>query len=117
MFPSGRWRGFWEAPVWGRRWMEPLELHFADGEIHGQGADCIGGFTFAGSYSHDGVVRMVKQYIGKHSVLYEGRVEGEGAIVGLWFIDPVWTGPFALMPIVDGVEQMAIHEIVALPVG
>ncbi len=117
MFPSGRWRGFWEAPGWGRQWMEPLELHFANGQIHGGGADCVGRFTVVGSYTHDGVVRLLKQYIGKHSVLYEGRVEGEGAVVGQWFIERLWTGPFALMPIVEGVEEWAIHEIVAQPVG
>lgn len=112
MFPSGEWRGFWEAPVFGRRWMEPLSLHFNGGQIEGDGRDCIGPFTFDGSYTDAGEVRMVKQYLGKHSVLYEGRVSGEGAVVGLWFIPPLGSGPFALMPVVD-VADLPILTVAA----
>jgi hypothetical protein len=112
MFPSGRWRGFWEAAGWGRRAMDPLFLRFNDGQIDGEGDDCIGPFTFSGSYG-DGEVRMVKQYIGRHSVLYEGRVDGEGAVIGRWFIEPFWSGPFVLAPIVEGVSALPIHAITA----
>ncbi len=110
MFPSGRWRGFWESPLWGRRWMEPLTLQFAAGRVRGEGVDCIGPFTFAGTYSDDGVVQMTKQYIGRHWVRYEGRVEGEGAIVGRWFIPPVSSGAFGFSPEID-VSQLPITPL------
>lgn len=112
MFPSGKWRGFWEAAGWGRRWMEPLTLHFEGGRIEGDGLDCIGWFTFGGAYSDDGSVHMLKQYVGKHSVIYEGRVSGEGAVVGRWSIPPLASGPFAMMPVVD-VEDLPIATMVA----
>ncbi len=110
MFPSGKWRGFWEAAGWGRRWMEPLELRFDDGRVEGEGSDCIGRFTFAGTQS-GGVVRLVKQYIGKHSVNYLGRVDGEGVIVGQWTIGQEWSGPFALIPLIETVGELEIQEL------
>jgi hypothetical protein len=111
MWPSGYWRGFWEQEFWGRRWMDPLLLRFSNGGVDGEGQDCIGRFTFAGSYAEDGSVRLVKQYIGRHSVLYQGSVDGEGAIVGRWSIASRFTGPFALMPILDDTTQLAITAI------
>jgi hypothetical protein len=62
MFPSGLWKGFWESPGLGRRWMEPLMLKFAGGQVEGEGQDCVGRFTFAGEYTDAGGVSMVKQY-------------------------------------------------------
>ena len=44
---------------------------------------------------------------------YEGRVDGEGAVVGRWSIWwGIWSGPFALMPDVD-VSGLPIGEIAA----
>jgi len=112
MFPSGEWRGFWEATGWGRRWMEPLTLRFTDGHIVGDGADCVGQFTFAGTYTDDGEVHMVKLYQGAHAVRYDGRVDGEGAVVGQWTVTPNWYGPFALMPAMN-VSDMPIAVMAA----
>ena len=42
---------------------------------------------------------MVKQYIGKHRVLYRGGYDGEGTIFGAWSVGDFWTGPFALSPV------------------
>ena len=111
MFPSGHWRGFWEAEGWGRHPMDPLELRFSDGQVEGEGCDCIGHFTFHGDYSDRGELRMVKQYIGQHAVLYEGRVDGEGAVVGQWSVGPGWFGPFALFPVIEAVEDLPIRTI------
>ncbi len=101
MYPSGRWDGFWVQEQWGRQAMTPFTLNFADGRVTGKGRDVIGRFTFSGEYDETtGAVRMVKQYIGKHRVLYVGQPDGEGSIQGTWSIGPNWTGPFLLRPTV-----------------
>ena len=43
---------------------------------------------------------LVKQYLGKHQVLYVGRPDGEGSILGTWSIGEHCTGPFLLRPVV-----------------
>ena len=40
----------------------------------------------------------MKQYIGKHRVLYVGQPDGEGSIQGTWSIGKADTGPFLLRP-------------------
>lgn len=106
MFPSGVWRGFWVQEQWGRQEMEAFELHFRDGEVTGHGKDVIGRFVFHGEYDEKtGHIRMVKQYLGKHQVVYDGRPDGEGSILGKWSITTQvgslrWDsdGPFRLHP-------------------
>lgn len=95
--------------------MEPLTLRFTDGHVEGEGQDCIGQFTFAGTYTDAGELSMVKQYTGGHAVQYNGRVEGEGEVVGRWSVGPDWFGPFALMPRIANVEQLPIATISADP--
>jgi hypothetical protein len=106
MYPSGVWRGFWEQKEFGRQPMEAFHLHFRSGEVNGHGRDVIGRFTFHGAYDEkSGRVAMVKQYLGKHQVRYDGRPDGEGSILGTWSIvegygdrTHVTTGPFVLSP-------------------
>jgi hypothetical protein len=98
MYPSGRWRGYWEQVFWGRQTMRELVLNFANGRIDGQGVDIIGRFTFTGEYDQHGQVVLIKRYLGKHEVLYRGRYDGEGTIYGQWNIGEQWRGPFALSP-------------------
>jgi hypothetical protein len=43
---------------------------------------------------------MVKQYLRKHQVHYQGVYDGEGTIFGQWSIPPCWSGAFALSPVV-----------------
>jgi hypothetical protein len=100
MYPSGVWRGWWEQEYWGRQPMGPLVLRFRDGEIEGEGRDVIGPFTFTGRYDDHGAIRMVKQYLGRHQVLYRGTYDGEGTIFGEWSIPPFSSGAFALSPVV-----------------
>ncbi len=120
MFLSGVWRGFWVQKNLGRQPMEAFELHFRGGEVTGRGRDVVGRFTFAGEYDEaTGRVRMVKQYLGKHKVLYEGGPDGEGHIQGTWtiieeFLGRKWltTGPFVLYPDVPRpIGDEPIHEI------
>jgi hypothetical protein len=99
MYPSGEWRGYWEQPGWGRQPMTGLVLHFADGRIEGEGRDVVGRFTFSGEYDERGHVVLVKQYLKKHQVLYQGTYDGEGTIFGQWSISSLWSGNFALAPV------------------
>jgi hypothetical protein len=73
-----------------------LSLRLDEGQIEGTGDDCIGPFTFRGEYDSQGMISMVKQYIGQHRVNYEGAYDGEGTIFGRWSIGHSWTGAFAL---------------------
>ncbi len=100
MYPSGTWRGYWDQEIFGRQPMGPLVLRFHDGIIEGEGRDVIGPFTFEGEYDPQGAIRMVKQYLGRHQVLYQGTYDGEGTIFGQWQIPPFWSGSFALSPVV-----------------
>jgi hypothetical protein len=94
--------------------MEPLVLRFAAGRVQGKGEDCVGKFVFEGEFSDAGEVRMVKSYIDLHQVLYLGRVDGEGSVLGRWFIPPNSSGPFGLIPEID-VSQLPIAPLGAEP--
>ncbi len=99
MYPSGSWDGFWVRPGGSRGSMSPLILRFAAGTVSGDGLDWVGPFSFRGEYDQaTGEVRMIKQYLGKHQVLYVGRPDGEGSIQGTWSIGTVDSGPFLLRP-------------------
>lgn len=99
MYPSGRWDGFWVQDGWGRQAMTPFTLQFAAGRVTGEGRDMVGRFTFNGEYDEaTGEVRMIKQYLGRHRVLYVGQPDGEGSIIGQWSIGELQTGPFLLRP-------------------
>jgi hypothetical protein len=117
------WTGWWEQRGLGRHTMHKLVLDVAaDGTVTGGGEDCVGPFTFAGQFRPDGTVSLVKQYLGRHSVSYEGCNCGEG-IFGTWSIPGVWLlapdfgkGKFALRTIADSTH--AFHEIQELvPAG
>jgi len=100
MYPSGRWDGFWVQGRFGRQPMEAFALRFAGGLITGEGLDMVGPFTFRGAYDEaTGAVRMVKQYLGRHAVLYVGQPDGEGSILGTWHIGHLDTGSFLLRPV------------------
>jgi hypothetical protein len=112
MYFSGAWRGYWEQAGFGRQSMFDLTLQFDGGSITGEGYDCIGAFTFAGEYDEQGSVYLVKQYIGRHKVAYNGRYDGEGTIFGHWSIGEFWSGPFALRP-----EKFAVADAPILTIA
>lgn len=114
MYPSGVWRGFWEQSHYGRQPMKEFHLTFRDGAIGGRGVDVVGHFVLSGDFDpNTGRVRMVKQYLGKHQVLYEGGPDGEGSIAGTWSVGAEWpresslsssgvsTGPFLMQPVLS----------------
>jgi hypothetical protein len=90
-----------------------LTLRLGDGQIDGEGDDCIGAFTFHGHYDERGQVSMVKQYIGQHQLRYNGTYDGEGTIFGTWSFSPAWTGPFALK--LDKSDHDAQEAVELLP--
>lgn len=98
MYPNGVWHGHWEQPGLGRQPMNPINLYFAEGKVTGNGLDLIGPFDFTGTYDHQGGVKLIKQYVGRHRVAYVGRWDGEGMIDGVWHIPPYWSGSFVLHP-------------------
>ncbi len=60
----------------------------------------VGWFTIAGTWDRQtGRVRLVKQYLGQHAVIYYGEPDGEGCIHGTWWIGAEQSGPFGLRPI------------------
>jgi hypothetical protein len=99
VYPSGTWEGFWYQEAFGRQPMTAFTLRFGKGLITGEGRDLVGRFTYAGEYDEaTGEVRMVKQYVGRHQVVYVGRPDGEGCIAGTWSIPEDSKGPFLLRP-------------------
>ena len=64
--------------------MDGLRLAVAGHEINGVGTDIIGPFTLQGLISDDGRVSILKDYLGRHSVRYEGQHDGEGRKWGVW---------------------------------
>jgi hypothetical protein len=113
MYPSGPWRGYWEQTTYGRQYMEGLTLHFQGGRIEGSGRDVVGAFTFQGTYDGAGTVTLIKQYQGRHQVLYQGTYDGEGTIYGRWSIWGIYSGPFALSPERRAAAGRAIRTISA----
>lgn len=115
MTNTGAWRGYWEQKGFGRQSMHDLTLQFNGGEVRGTGVDCIGRFTFEGTCDGQGKVVMVKQYLGRHQVLYRGQFDGEGTIFGQWSIWPLDRGEFVLSIVRDRESAAEMKEIV--PIG
>jgi hypothetical protein len=111
MYPSGSWRGFWEQTGWGRQPMNDLVLHFDGGSVEGSGHDVVGRFVFHGTCNDHGEVRLIKQYLGRHQVLYLGSYDGEGTIHGRWHIGELASGPFALSPVRGWIDPDAPVEL------
>jgi hypothetical protein len=109
---NGAWRGWWEQRSLGRQLMDPLVLEFAAGVLRGSGRDCVGAFTLQGTYESNGSVSFVKQYVGRHAVLYQGQSTGEGAIYGRWLIAGLDSGRFALAP-EGNAASLPIRELTA----
>ena len=117
-----RWSGWWEQRVYGRQEMRNLVLKVGpEGETSGSGDDCVGPFTISGTISAE--VRLVKQYVRGHSLLYVGTNSGEG-IFGAWQVPGVpaipglTSGRFALFPMRDSSSDRAtIRELVPAGCG
>ncbi len=83
MYSFSRCFGWWEQ--YGiREAMEGLIMSVDQHVITGSGYDIVGMFTFAGNLDETLKVQMVKQYLGRHNVLYEGQFDGKDLMQGIW---------------------------------
>lgn len=104
--------GWWEQSWYGRQPMNNLRLSFADGRIEGLGDDMIGSFTLSGRLRPDGVVTILKQYIGQHSVDYVGSYDGEGVLSGQWHIGDLHGNWLIRIGGLDSLAEADIQEYV-----
>ena len=95
--PPGEWTGFYlEFHRPERSWMN-LFLQTENDEIKAEGTDYVGPWTAIGTFNPTtGDAHWVKQYVGKHQVIYQGRYL-DGCISGTWQIGIV-EGPFTIWP-------------------
>ena len=111
--PSGRWHGFYVYRHSPARHRMDLTLEFRGGVISGDGIDDIARFYIRGRYEEDTLrCRWTKQYLGMHSVFYEGAFD-LGSIWGLWHL-PGTRGGFRIWPHGTG-EQIALEAYEAIP--
>jgi hypothetical protein len=75
--------------------MEDLVIEFSAGLIRGSGRDVVGEFEMYGTMENDGRVKIVKQYVGRHQVVYSGSYDGEGTMFGTWLIEML-TGSWSI---------------------
>lgn len=95
--PTGEWNGFYLENHQPRRGWMHLYMTFADGKIKGEGTDYVGPWISSGEYDLEtGLCSWVKQYVGKHQVVYSGKI-GENGIMGQWEISFI-TGEFHIWP-------------------
>ncbi|MDX1929598.1 MAG: hypothetical protein SFV81_23930 [Pirellulaceae bacterium] len=87
--------GWWEQNGLGRQPMEDLVIEFSTGLIRGSGRDVVGEFEMYGTMDQDGRVKIVKQYVGRHQVVYVGSYDGEGTMFGSWLIEML-TGSWSI---------------------
>lgn len=75
-----------------------LYMNFQQGEISGEGTDYVGPWVITGTYDvSNRVCQWEKQYLGKHRVVYEGKIT-ENGIQGVWNIRNWNNGPFHIWP-------------------
>jgi hypothetical protein len=85
-FPSGPWTGFFLQYWLPGRHTTNMQLTCRDGELDGTGRDRVGAYIIAGRYDlGTGRCEWLKQYLGKHAVVYRGVNDGSG-IWGVWEI-------------------------------
>ncbi len=107
LFPSGEWVGFYTYEYGPGASRHPMscQLHFEAGRVVGEGVDLVGIYTWMGQY--DTVAKtcaMCKQYLGGHSVIYDGHADETG-IWGNWNIERAYKGGFHIWPIKQGKEE------------
>ena len=95
--PTGEWNGFYiESHQAQRGWMH-LYMSFENRQIKGEGTDYVGPWVASGNYDLNSEVCLwEKKYLGKHKVLYSGRIT-ESGIQGQWEIS-FCRGPFHIWP-------------------
>ncbi len=64
-------------------------------KVKGKGRDEIGVFSIRGKVGEDGAVDFKKEYKGRHTVAYMGRMQGKDIIEGEWEVSGA-TGSFKI---------------------
>lgn len=109
--PLARCEGWWEQDGYGRQPMEELRIAFDGRNLRGSGVDFVGPFTLEGTVSEAGIVAILKQYLGRHQVVYIGRSDGEGTFTGIWRIGALggrWTIKIGRL---ESPSSAAIHDL------
>lgn len=65
-----------------------------NGEVLGKGKDVVGEFNIRGFCNEFGDAQFAKQYIGAHTVMYNGKVNGK-TMSGFWTVAGM-TGDFEI---------------------
>ena len=82
--PKGNWTGFFMEK--GKKYDMVLNMELgSNGKFKGDGSDAVGGFSIQGVLAN-GMAELMKQYIGKHKVIYKGLFNGK-IINGKWSLD------------------------------
>ena len=92
--PKLKCEGWWEQAGFGRQPMNNLVIQFSSGELSGSGDDIVGPFVLSGRIEDDQIL-IRKQYLGQHSIDYQGTTHGEGVYFGDWsmhgFVGGKWS--------------------------
>jgi hypothetical protein len=65
-----------------------------NGDVLGKGKDAVGEFELRGFCNEFGDCQFAKRYIGKHTVMYNGKLEGK-SMKGTWTVAGL-TGTFEI---------------------
>ncbi len=109
LFPSGDWTGFYTYASGPTAVKHPMDcrLQFIDGRVSGEGVDDVAAFRWTGTYDTALLTcKLVKQYLGRHAVSYDGQVD-ENGIWGNWHLEN-FTGGFHIKPRDPGAEESEI---------
>lgn len=105
-YHSGEWVGYYTYQGIPKKCPMHLTLEFHQQTIKGAGIDGPGTFVIHGTYDDAGNhVAFTKQYIGKHSVAYEGSFQAD-EIVGSWSLtqgNRTLRGELRIWPLPDGI--------------
>jgi hypothetical protein len=82
---GGIWKGHYEQyGVKHEMKFKQFKASLGGGEVKGKGKDEIGEFSIKGKVHSDGAVDFKKEYKGRHTVNYMGRITGKNTIEGDW---------------------------------
>jgi hypothetical protein len=92
LYISGEWVGYYKYATKPNLLPMHMTLNFTDGRIQGAGIDKSSTFVIEGSYDQSGGrASWLKQYLGRHSVQYEGIFK-DGEITGSWSLTQISDG-------------------------
>jgi len=102
-FVTGIWEGYYQYPLSespnNSRDPTNMDVTMVAGVIAGYGSDVEGEFLIQGVYDDETLsISWDKTYVGKHTILYQGKLHNHCTIEGSWKskLCPDFGGPFAL---------------------